>query len=130
MGVFGTFGAAVGALAGSMPSIMRNAAIDSETMGLAFGVTDLFMNAEAVAIEPDMRRPVFTAFHGCVSAGVAALAIGSSFISTMVGTWATGLIIVAAGVGTAAAFRLVWAGLLAALFLVLILTLGRKGLGK
>ena len=63
-------------------------------MGFAFGITDLFMNAEATAIEYDMRRPVFTAFHGCVSLGVASVAIAASFISTMVGTWATALLAV------------------------------------
>lgn len=155
MVLFGSFGAAVGALSGSMPSIMRNSGIDNETMGLgltistfmtvsamamggqlaryasnramllcvlpafavlifayltsqsplwfylaiipmgfAFGITDLFMNAEATAIEYDMRRPVFTAFHGCVSLGVASVAIAASFISTMVGTWATALLAV------------------------------------
>ena len=166
LAVFTSFGAAVGALAGSMPSIMRNAGIDAETMGLgltmstlmtvsamslggqvarfasnravllavlpvfglflfayltaqsplwfymaiipmgvAFGLTDLFMNAEAVAIEHDMRRPVFTAFHGSVSAGVAAVAIASSFISTLLGTWATGLLVVAL---FAFAWNMVW----------------------
>ena len=151
--VFTSFGAAVGALAGSMPSIMRNANVDSETVGLgltistvmtvsamsigghiarhmsnravllailpafgllliayltaqspmwfylaivpmgfAFGLTDLFMNAEAVAVEHDMRRPVFTAFHGAVSTGVAVMAIVASYVSTHIGTWATGLI--------------------------------------
>lgn len=156
MVLFTSFGAAVGALSGSMPSIMRNADISSETVGLgltistfmtvsamvlgghlaryasnramllgvlpifsvllfayltsasplwfyltvipmgfAFGVTDLFMNAEATAIEHDLQRPVFTAFHGCVSLGVASAAIAASFISTMIGTWATAFLAVA-----------------------------------
>lgn len=153
MVVFWSFGAAIGALSGSMPSIMRNSGIDSETMGfglmistlltvggmavggqlarfstnrtmllcllpsfavllfaylasqsllwfylaiipmgLVFGLTDIFMNAEATAIEHDMQRPVFTAFHGCVSLGVASIAIVASFMSAMIGTWATGLL--------------------------------------
>ena len=152
--VFASFGAAIGALAGSMPAIMRNAGIDSETlgfglalstamtvgamalggqiakfasnravllavlpalgvlltlyltaqsplwfyfaiipMGAGFGLLDLFMNAEAAAIEHDMRRPVFTAFHGAVSCGVAIVAIIASFLPTLAGTWATGLLI-------------------------------------
>lgn len=156
MAVFASFGGAVGALAGSMPAIMRNAGIDSETVGLgltistimtvtamslgghiarfasnravllgaipafavllflfltsqslvwfymaiipmgfAFGLTDVFMNAEASALEHDMRKPVFTAFHGCVSMGVAVMAVASSFISTLIGTWATGLLAMA-----------------------------------
>ena len=153
MAVFAAFGGAVGALAGSMPAIMRNAGVDSETVGLgltistvmtvtamslgghiarfasnramllgvipafavllfayltaqsalwfymaiipmgfAFGLTDVFMNAEASALEHDLRKPVFTAFHGCVSMGVAVMAVASSFISTLLGTWATGLL--------------------------------------
>lgn len=159
--LFASFGAAVGALSGSMPVLMRNAAIDAATigfgltlstfmtvgamvlggqlarymtnraallivlpvfallilayltaqspawfylaiipMGFCFGLTDLFMNAEATAIEHDMGRPVFTAFHGAVSLGVAGMAILASFISTMIGTWAIGLI-AAAGFGLA-----------------------------
>ena len=155
MVLFASFGGAVGALSGSMPSIMRNAGISSETVGLgltistlmtvsamvmggplaryasnramllgvlpvfgvlifayltaqsplwfylaiipmgfAFGLTDLFMNAEATAIEHDLQRPVFTAFHGSVSLGVATVAIAASFTSTMAGTWATGLLAV------------------------------------
>lgn len=160
--VFAAFGAAIGALAGSMPSVMRNAGLDAETfglgltlstlmtvtamsaggqiarhasnrsvllavlpvfalalmayltaqsplwfflaiplMGVCFGLTDLFMNAEAVALEHDMRRPVFMAFHGAVSAGVAVMAIATSFLSTMVGTWSVGVV-------TAALFALAW----------------------
>jgi MFS family permease len=154
--VFGAFGAAIGALAGSMPSVMRNAGLDAETfglgltistfitvaamasggqiarfasnrhvllivlpvfalallayltsrspvwffmaiplMGLCFGLTDLFMNAEAVALEHDMRRPVFMAFHGAVSAGVAMMAVATSFLSTAVGTWSAGAVVAA-----------------------------------
>lgn len=160
--VFLTFGAAIGALAGSMPQVMRNAGLDAETfglgltistlmtvtamsaggaiarfasnrtvllgvfpvfalallayltarsplgfflaiplMGLCFGLTDLFMNAEAVALEHDLRRPVFMAFHGGVSAGVGVMAIASSFLSIAIGTWAVGLL-------TAVLFALSW----------------------
>jgi hypothetical protein len=151
--VFTTFGAAVGALAGSMPSVMRNAGIDPETfglgltlstmmtvaamsvggqiarsfsnrtvllgvfpifafsifgyltaqrpvwffialpaMGVCFGLIDLFMNAEAVALEHDLRRPVFMAFHGGVSAGVGLMAVASSVMSVEVGTWLVGAV--------------------------------------
>jgi MFS family permease len=149
--VFFAFGAAIGAMAGSMPSVMRSAGMSSELlgfgltvstittvaamslggriaryasnravllavlpvfavsltaylvaqspiwfflavlpMGFCFGLTDLFMNAEAVAIEHDMRRPVFMTFHGAVSAGVAVISVLASYLSTMLGTWATG----------------------------------------
>lgn len=151
--VFFTFGTAIGAMAGSMPSVMRSAGMSPEAlgfgltvstfttvaamslggriarhlsnravllavlpvfaisllaylmaqspvwfflavlpMGFCFGLTDLFMNAEAVAIEHDMRRPVFMAFHGAVSAGVAVISILASYLSATFGTWATGLV--------------------------------------
>lgn len=154
--VFTTYGAAVGALAGSMPSVMRNAGIDPQTfglgltlstmmtvaamsgggriarnfsnravllgvfpvfaialfayltaqcplwfflaipvMGICFGLVDLFMNAEAVALEHDLRRPVFMAFHGGVSAGVGAMAVMSSVMSVQVGTWLVGAVMAA-----------------------------------
>jgi hypothetical protein len=146
--VFVTFGLAIGALAGSMPSVMHNAGIEAETfglgltistvftvgamslggqiarvasnravlltvlpafalslgayltaatplwffitipvMGLCFGLTDLFMNAEAVALEHDLRRPVFMSFHAGVSAGVGVMAVAASWLSTQWGTW-------------------------------------------
>jgi MFS family permease len=49
------------------------------------GFCDTFMNAEASAIEHDLRRPVFTAFHGAVSLAIAAAAIVSSFVSASYG---------------------------------------------
>ncbi|MFO1131197.1 MAG: hypothetical protein U1E16_04175 [Hyphomicrobiales bacterium] len=161
--VFVTFGIAIGALAGSMPSVMRNAGIDAETfglgltlstvltvgamsvggqiarmasnravlltvlpafalslgayltaasplwffatipvMGLCFGLTDLFMNAEAVALEHDLRRPVYMGFHGGVSAGVGVMAVAASWLSTQWGTWAVAAV-------AAAMFALSWA---------------------
>ena len=57
-------------------------------MGFCFGLTDLFMNAEAVALEHDLRRPVFMSFHGGVSAGVGVMAVAASWLSTQWGTWA------------------------------------------
>ena len=154
--VFITYGAAIGALAGSMPSVMRNSGIEPETFGLGltlstlmtvaamsvggqiartfsnravllgvfpvfaislfayltaqspiwfflaipvmgacFGLIDLFMNAEAVALEHDLRRPVFMAFHGGVSAGVGLMAVASSLMSVEVGTWLVGAVMAA-----------------------------------
>jgi MFS family permease len=49
------------------------------------GLLDLFMNAEASAIEHDLRRPIFTAFHGAVSLSIAGFAILSSFVSAQFG---------------------------------------------
>lgn len=54
--------------------------------GLMIGVTDVIMNAEGSAVEHDLKRPVFTAFHGCVSASVAVFAITSSLLTTNFGT--------------------------------------------
>jgi MFS family permease len=151
--VFVSFGIAIGALAGSMPSVMRNSGINAETfglgltlstvltvaamsvggqiariasnravllavlpafalslaayltaaspvwffitipiMGLCFGLTDLFMNAEAVALEHDLKRPIFMTFHGGVSAGVGVMAVVASWLSTQWGTWAVAMV--------------------------------------
>ena len=149
--VFIAFGAAIGALAGSMPSVMRNAGLDAASfglgltvstlltvaamslggklaryssnrhvllcvlpvfaltltayltsqsplwffaaiplMGVCFGLTDLFMNAEAVALEHELGRPIFLAFHGALSLAVGVGAVASSFLSTEIGTWSVG----------------------------------------
>src|SRR5215207_7294908 len=63
--------------------------------GAVLGFLDMAMNAEASAIEHDLRRPIFTTFHGSVSIAVAAFAIASSLVSTMAGTFATSLLSVA-----------------------------------
>ncbi len=70
--------------------------------GASIGFMDVFMNAEASAIEHDMRRPIFTAFHGSASAGLPVFAIASSLVSTSIGTFATSLLVVAA-------FAVAWA---------------------
>ena len=70
--------------------------------GASIGFMDVFMNAEASAIEHDMRRPIFTAFHGSASAGLPVFAIASSLVSTSMGTFATSLLVVAA-------FAVAWA---------------------
>jgi MFS family permease len=61
-------------------------------LGLLFGLTDLFMNAEGTAIEHDMKRPVFTMFHASVSAATAIFAVASSFVAVMAGPWLVGVI--------------------------------------
>ena len=61
-------------------------------MGLCFGLTDLFMNAEAVALEHDLKRPIFMTFHGGVSAGVGVMAVVASWLSTQWGTWAVAMV--------------------------------------
>lgn len=59
--------------------------------GAILGFLDMAMNAEASAIEHDLRRPIFTTFHGSVSIAIAVFAIASSFMSAMVNTFATSL---------------------------------------
>jgi len=60
--------------------------------GICLGLTDLFMNAEASAIEADLARPVFASFHANASFGVACLAISGSLIATWTETWVAGLL--------------------------------------
>jgi hypothetical protein len=57
--------------------------------GIAGGAMDVIMNAEGGAIEVDLQRPVYTAFHGSVSLSVAFFAITSSLLSTTYGPWAS-----------------------------------------
>lgn len=61
--------------------------------GASIGLMDVFMNAEASAIEHDMRKPIFTTFHGSASAALPVFAIASSIISTTLGTFATSLLV-------------------------------------
>ena len=57
--------------------------------GAVSGSLDVIMNAEGGMIELDLKRPVYTAFHGSVSLSVALFAILSSFLSTRYGTAAS-----------------------------------------
>lgn len=54
-------------------------------LGGALSLLDLFMNSEASAIESDLGRPVFAAFHGAASLGTAVAAITGSLIALSVG---------------------------------------------
>jgi MFS family permease len=60
--------------------------------GSCIGLLDIAMNAEASAIERDLRRPVFTFFHGALSATMPAFALLSSYVSVRYGLWLTILI--------------------------------------
>lgn len=62
-------------------------------LGLMFGLTDVFMNAEGTAIETDLGKPIFSLLHACVSLGMPVMALIASHLSTEVGTWATGLVV-------------------------------------
>jgi MFS family permease len=57
------------------------------TFGAILGLTDLFMNAEASAIETDLARPVFASFHGSASLGMAFFAIIGSMVGALAGPW-------------------------------------------
>ncbi len=63
--------------------------------GGVMGFCDVFMNAEASAIEHDLKRPIFTAFHGSASIAMAASAILSSYLIIAYGIWSIGLIVAA-----------------------------------
>jgi MFS family permease len=54
--------------------------------GIAAGITDVIMNAEAGAIEHALGMRIFIIFHGMGSLFVAIFAIISSFLSTFYGT--------------------------------------------
>ncbi len=75
-------------------------------LGAVSGVLDVIMNAEGGAIEVDMKRPVYTAFHGSASLSVAVFAILSSILSTEYGTWAS---VLAASLAVAVAMMMVFA---------------------
>lgn len=60
--------------------------------GGVMGLCDVFMNAEASAVEHDLKKPIFTAFHGAASIAIAAGAIFSSYLSVSYGPWSMGLV--------------------------------------
>jgi MFS family permease len=62
-------------------------AIALVVFGAILGLADLFMNAEASAIEADLDRPVFASFHGSASLGMACFAIIGSVLAALVGPW-------------------------------------------
>jgi predicted MFS family arabinose efflux permease len=64
--------------------------------GAVLGIMDIFMNAEASAIEHDVGRPIFTAFHGITSVSIALFAIFSSYVANLFGPFAMGMIVLAA----------------------------------
>jgi MFS family permease len=57
------------------------------------GLCDVFMNAEASAIEHEVRKPIFTAFHGAVSLAMAAAAIISSYLTNLFGPFCMAAIV-------------------------------------
>ncbi len=62
-------------------------------MSLVFGTLDLFMNAEASAVEHDVARPVFNMYHGAVSFSLAVFAIISSLMAVLLQPWFALLVI-------------------------------------
>lgn len=73
--------------------------------GVATGVTDVIMNAEAGAIEQALGKRIYIIFHGMGSLFVAIFAILSSYLSTRYGT---GLSVAAAAVPVLVALLLVY----------------------
>jgi MFS family permease len=57
--------------------------------GAVLGLIDCIMNAEASAIEHDLQRPVFTAFHAVLSLMIAFAAILSSLLTNWYGPLAS-----------------------------------------
>jgi MFS family permease len=77
----------------------------SIAFGAAMGGNDIFMNAEGSAIEHDLQRPVFTAFHGILSLFIPIFALLGSWISVAAGPW---LISLMSGAALAAAWVFVY----------------------
>jgi MFS family permease len=63
--------------------------------GLAMGGTDIFMNGEGSNIERDLKKPVFSSFHGALSLSLPVFAIIGSFVSTLASPWMTSLLQIA-----------------------------------
>lgn len=57
------------------------------SFGLAGGLLDAGMNAQAVALEKELRRPIMARLHGVASGGVAASAVLGSLIVTGPSPW-------------------------------------------
>ncbi len=66
--------------------------------GIAAGITDVAMNAQAVLVERSFQRPIMAAFHGIFSVGMfAGAALGTMFISMKVNVLHHLIIISSAG---------------------------------
>lgn len=63
--------------------------------GLAMGGTDIFMNGEGSNIEGDLKKPVFSSFHGALSVSLSVFALIGSFVSTLASPWMTSLLQIA-----------------------------------
>jgi MFS family permease len=58
-------------------------------LSFSLGMTDLFMNAEASIVEHEIKRKVFSTYHGTVSLTLAVFAILASLISVLLAPWFT-----------------------------------------
>jgi MFS family permease len=78
--------------------------INITLFGASLGLLDVSMNAEASALERELNRPIFTSFHGALSAAMPVFAILSSMITVNFGLHFTALAAIAAALpGIAAA---------------------------
>lgn len=75
-------------------------------MGVIFGAVDLLMNAEGVAVEHDLGRPILAGLHGLASAGIAVSAVPASLLATRYGA---SVVIAATAIFAALAFAMVFA---------------------
>jgi MFS family permease len=75
-------------------------------LSFMLGMCDLFMNAEGSIVEQESGKPIFSAYHGSASLGMAAFAILSSIISAWMAPWFVALfVIVPTAVTVAAIFK-------------------------
>ncbi|NJM30242.1 MAG: MFS transporter [Rhizobiales bacterium] len=79
--VLSAFSTALLLLSGSPWVLLLNMIL----FGACLGLLDISMNAEAGAIERELKRPVFTSFHGALSAAMPLFAILSSAMSVRYG---------------------------------------------
>jgi MFS family permease len=63
-------------------------------LSFTLGTMDIFMNAEGSVVEQESGKPIFSAFHGSASLGIALFAIISSLVSAWVTPWFGALFVV------------------------------------
>lgn len=61
-------------------------------LSFSLGTMDLFMNAEGSAVEQETGKPIFSAYHGSASLGIALFAIIGSVISVWLAPWVGALV--------------------------------------
>ena len=67
-------------------------ALSVVVLSFSLGTMDLFMNAEGSAVEQETGNPIFSAYHGSASFGIALFAIIGSLISVWSAPWVGALV--------------------------------------